>query len=430
MNTIKSKNMILNKSLRNICNGKKQFISIVILIFFAANTYSQSLSDYLEMSAQNNPEVKAAYARFEAAMQKSPQVSSLPDPSLTMSSFGRMIETRVGRQEARFSIMQMFPWFGTLSSKENAANLMAEAAFQNYVDNRNEIFFDVKSMYAELYELNRMIELEEQNLTILNTYKELAITKFKNGKGAMVDVIRIDIKRNESITNIQLLKDKNLPLQVTFNNILNRGVDEIINIPSSLSVGLNDYSISNDSLFIINPKLVKLDKQRESLEAEKIVAKKEGYPMIGLGLDYSIISKREVANLDMNGQDAIMPMLTVTLPIFRKKYKAAQKEVEFMLQATEYQQESVKNSLVSSFKIAKYDLEKAEKLIDLYKDQTGRTKQAIKLLLSTYSNSNTDFEEILRMNQDLLMYQTATATETKNQFTAQSKIDYLLSKEE
>jgi len=422
--------MILNKSLRNICNGKKQFISIVILIFFAANTYSQSLSDYLEMSAQNNPEVKAAYARFEAAMQKSPQVSSLPDPSLTMSSFGRMIETRVGRQEARFSIMQMFPWFGTLSSKENAANLMAEAAFQNYVDNRNEIFFDVKSMYAELYELNRMIELEEQNLTILNTYKELAITKFKNGKGAMVDVIRIDIKRNESITNIQLLKDKNLPLQVTFNNILNRGVDEIINIPSSLSVGLNDYSISNDSLFIINPKLVKLDKQRESLEAEKIVAKKEGYPMIGLGLDYSIISKREVANLDMNGQDAIMPMLTVTLPIFRKKYKAAQKEVEFMLQATEYQQESVKNSLVSSFKIAKYDLEKAEKLIDLYKDQTGRTKQAIKLLLSTYSNSNTDFEEILRMNQDLLMYQTATATETKNQFTAQSKIDYLLSKEE
>jgi len=422
--------MILNKSLRNICNGKKQFISIVILIFFAANTYSQSLSDYLEMSAQNNPEVKAAYARFEAAMQKSPQVSSLPDPSLTMSSFGRMIETRVGRQEARFSIMQMFPWFGTLSSKENAANLMAEAAFQNYVDNRNEIFFDVKSMYAELYELNRMIELEEQNLTILNTYKELAITKFKNGKGAMVDVIRIDIKRNESITNIQLLKDKNLPLQVTFNNILNRGVDEIINIPSSLLVGLNDYSISNDSLFIINPKLVKLDKQRESLEAEKIVAKKEGYPMIGLGLDYSIISKREVANLDMNGQDAIMPMLTVTLPIFRKKYKAAQKEVEFMLQATEYQQESVKNSLVSSFKIAKYDLEKAEKLIDLYKDQTGRTKQAIKLLLSTYSNSNTDFEEILRMNQDLLMYQTATATETKNQFTAQSKIDYLLSKEE
>ena len=422
--------MLIDSSSMRSWIGKKRMILLMFVALLFANGYSQSLSDYLTLAAQNNPDVKAAYAGFEAAMQKSPQVSSLPDPSLTMSAFGQMIETRVGRQEARFSLMQMFPWFGTLNAKESAANLMAEAAFQNYLDARNEIFLNVKSMYAELYELNKMIEFEEQNLSILNTYKELALTKFKNGKGAMVDVIRIDIKRNESITNIQLLKDKHVPLQVTFNNILNRGIDEIINVPSTLLIELNDYSFSSDSLLVFNPKLVKLDKQRSSLEAQKTVAKKEGYPMIGLGLDYSIISKREVANLDMNGQDAIMPMLTVTLPIFRKKYKAAQNEVDFLLQATDYQQESVLNNLVSSFKIAQYDFEKAEKLVALYNEQTKRTEQAIKLLLSNYSNSNTDFEEILRMNQDLLMYQTATATEIKKQFTAQSKIDYLLSKEE
>jgi len=430
MKTLIIINMLIDSLSRKFWIGKKRMILLMFVTLLFTNGYSQSLSEYLTLAAQNNPEVKAAYAGFEAAMQKSPQVSSLPDPSLTMSAFGQMIETRVGRQEARFSIMQMFPWFGTLSAKENAANLIAEASFQNYLDARNEIFLNVKSMYAELYELNKMIEFEEQNLSILNTYKELAITKFRNGKGAMVDVIRIDIKRNESITNIQLLKDKHVPLQVTFNNILNRGIDQIINIPSTLLIELNDNSLSSDSLFTFNPKLVKLDKQRGSLEAQKAVAKKEGYPMIGLGLDYSIISKREVANLDMNGQDAIMPMLTVTLPIFRKKYKAAQKEVDFMLQATEYQQESVRNSLVSSFKIAQYDFEKAAKLVELYNEQTKRTEQAINLLLSAYSNSNTDFEEILRMNQDLLMYQTATATETKKQFTAQSKIDYLLSKEE
>jgi len=98
-----------------------------IIAFYSINGQSQTLKDYLVIAAQNNPEVKAAYTEFEAAMQKSPQVSSLPDPSLTMSAFGRMIETRIGAQEARFSFMQMFPWFGTLSAKENAANLMAEA---------------------------------------------------------------------------------------------------------------------------------------------------------------------------------------------------------------------------------------------------------------------------------------------------------------
>ena len=69
------------------------------------------------MAAQNNPEMKSAYAHFEAAMQKSPQVVRCSDPTLTMSAFGRMVETRVGSQEARFSFMQMFPWFGTSAVK-------------------------------------------------------------------------------------------------------------------------------------------------------------------------------------------------------------------------------------------------------------------------------------------------------------------------
>ena len=403
---------------------------LFVLAFYSINGHSQTLQYYLVIAAQNNPEIKAAYSEFEAAMQKSPQVSSLPDPSLTMSTFGRMIETRIGAQEARFSFMQMFPWFGTLSTKENAANLMAEASFQKYVDTKNEVFLNVKKMYAEIYELNQMIQLEEKNLQILDTYRELSLSKFKSGKGAMVDVVRIDIKRSESSTNIQLLKDQNQPLQIGFNSMLNRDINEFINIPDFLPVDENLTSINRDSLFATNPKLLRLEKQKASFEAEQIIAKKEGYPMIGLGVDYSIISKRDVPDLEMNGQDAIMPMVTLTLPIFRKKYKAAQKEAELMVQATTYEKQAVENNLQASYSMANYNLLKAKRLKDLYKNQLESTNQAIKLLLAAYSNSGTDFEEILSMNQDLLMLETATVTANKNEFTAQSQIDYLLSKEE
>ena len=54
-------------------------------------TAQEDLEDYLQLAASNNPGVQAAYAQFEAALQKSPQVSSLPDPTLTVSAFGRMI---------------------------------------------------------------------------------------------------------------------------------------------------------------------------------------------------------------------------------------------------------------------------------------------------------------------------------------------------
>ena len=403
---------------------------LFVLVFYSINGQSQTLKDYLVIVAQNNPEVKAAYSEFEAAMQKSPQVSSLPDPSLTMSAFGTMIETRLGGQEARFTIMQMFPWFGTLAAKENAANLMAEASFQKYVDTKNEVFLNIKKMYAELYELNQMIQLEEKNLQILDTYRDLSLSKFKSGKGAMVDVVRIDIKRSESSTNIQLLKDQNQPLQIGFNSMLNRDINEFINIPDFLPADEIEISMKRDSLFAKNPKLLQLEKQKASYQAQQIIAKKEGYPMIGLGVDYSIISKRDVPDLEMNGQDAIMPMVTLTLPIFRKKYKAAQKEAELMVQATTYEKQAVENNLQASYSMANYNLLKAKRLKDLYKNQLESTGQAIKLLLAAYSNSGTDFEEILSMNQDLLMLETATVTANKNEFTAQSQIDYLLSKEE
>ena len=404
-------------------------VVLLLLLLCSMHATGQTLQEYLVMAAQNNPKIKAAYSQFEAAMQKSPQVSSLPDPTLTMSAFGRMIETRVGAQEARFSLMQMFPWFGTLSAKKDAANLMAEATFQNYVDTKNKVFLDVKKAYAELYELNKMIALEEKNLQILDRYRDLALSEFKNGKGAMVDVVRIDIKRNASITNIQLLKDQNHPLEVAFNSLLNRELDAFVNTPEALIINENIASLKSDSLFVSNPKLLSLDKKIASFEAQKTVAKKEGSPMIGVGLDYSIISKRDVPGLEMNGQDAIMPMLSVTLPIFRKKYNAKQKEADFMVESANYEKQAVKNKLQSSYSMASYNFLKAEKLKKLYKTQTESTQQAIKLLASAYSNSGTNFEEILRMNQDLLMLQTATVTANKNQFIAQSTVEYLLSKD-
>ena len=264
----------------------------------------------------------------------------------------------------------------------------------------------------------------------MDDYRELALSKFKSGKGAMVDVVRIDINRNERETKIQLLKDQNKPLQIEFNSMLNRGFDEIVIIPNELPLIESEISLKQDSLFISNPKLLGLDKKIASFEVEKVVAQKAGYPMIGLGLDYSIISKRNVPDLEMNGQDAIMPMVSVSLPIFRKKYKAKQNEVDFMLQAANFEKQSVKNNLQSTYSVAVYNFSKAKTLRDLYKRQTQSTKQAITLLIAAYSNSGTDFEDILRMNQDLLMLQSEIISANKNQFIAQSTLDYLISNQE
>ena len=76
-----------------------------------------------------------------------------------------------------------------------------------------------------------------------------------------------------------------------------------------------------------------------------------------------------------------------------------------MMQATTFEKQAIKNNLQTSYSMANYNISKAKTLKALYIKQTESTQQAISLLIAAYSNSGTDFEEILRMNQDLLMLQ-------------------------
>ena len=118
-------------------------------------------------------------------------------------------------------------------------------------------------------------------------------------------------------------------------------------------------------------------------------------------------------------------MFSVSLPIFRKKYKAAEREAELMQEAAIHNKEARENQLLSEFEQTIYDLNKADKLLKLYKRQIESSNQANRLLVSAFSNNDGDFEEVLQMNQDILMLKTQQIEALKTGFTAQAKMDYL-----
>lgn len=392
--------------------------------------HAQNLNTYLKITAENNPKLLSAYAEFEAAMQRAPQLASMPDPSLTMSAFGRMVETRLGAQEARFSLMQMFPWFGTLQAKEDAALLMAEASFQKYLNLRNEVFFDMKSVYAEMYALDKTIQLKEENLKILDSYRELALSGFRSGNSPMVNVVKVDIQRDAALTEIELLREQSKPLQIQLNLMMRREPLAPITVQDTLIFGNTQVQADTAGLFQTHPTVTGLEKQRLAYGIQEKVAQKEGLPMVGLGVDYSIISKRTDANPEMNGQDAIMPMVSVTLPIFRKKIKAARREAELMRESIVQQQTAQENELRNSYELAVYELNRASKLLNLYERQLESSRQASKLLISAFGNSTGNFEEVLQMNQDIIMYQSQKIDAIKAAIIAEAKLEYLFSKNE
>lgn len=405
-----------------------RYILTVSMLLSCFLIRAQNLDDYYKIAAGSNPGLQAKYKEFESALQKIPQVKTLPDPTLSVSAFGQMTQTRVGQQMARFTLSQMFPWFGTLKAQGDAAALMAEAKYQEFLDARNQLYYQVAAAYFPLYELHAWINIEQENVQILESYKSIATIKFQNGKSTMVGVLRVDIMLKDATTSLNILNQRKRPLETRFNKLLNRDETESIVVSDSLGLPVITDDYRKDSLLVNNPLLTELDLKIKASEASERVAIKQGMPKLGVGFEYIIVAPRTDASVPQNGQDAYMPMLTVSLPIFRSAYRAKQSESRFMQESFTLKKQDLTNRLTTNYEMTLFDLQKQRDLIQLYDEQILTSKQSLNLLFTAYGNSGEDFEEVLRMQQQLLQYQKMKASALAEIHVALTEMDYITSK--
>jgi cobalt-zinc-cadmium efflux system outer membrane protein len=408
----------------------KNRIAVFLILGIALSPYAtqaQHLDEYLKFAAENNAGLKAKYAEFEASMQRIDQVNTLSNPTFSFGYFISPVETRVGPQRMKFSLSQMFPWFGTLDAKEDIAAKLAESKFQEFIAFKLGLYRDVKDAYFPLIELNEHIRLQEQNLTLLTAYKELATIQFANGKGTMVDVLRIDLQIEDVESEIMLLKQCLKPLRAHFNQLLNRDSDAMIEL-DTLNYTAGNRTFSVDSLFTNNPEITSFDLKINAVSKQGELAKLSGLPSIGLGLDYVVVSKRNTGTVADDGKDILMPMATVSLPIFRSQYKAAANESSYLKNALELNKQQYENKQNSAFAQAQYKLSAATELIKLYKSEINTQSTILDLLYTSYSTSGKDFVELIRAQQLLIKYKLRLSSEMTNYNIAISQLEYLTNK--
>lgn len=407
----------------------KSVVNIIILVLLGNTVgYAQTLDDYFKIAAEHNPGLQVKYKDFEAALQRVPQVSSLPDPTFSFGYFISPVETRVGPQQARFSLTQMFPWFGTLKAQGDAAALMAEAKYQSFVDARNRLYYQMAAAYYPLYELREWKRIEQENIDILQSFKTIANAKFENSNGTMVDVLRVDIMLKDAQTSLGILNNKEKPLLTGFNKLLNRDEDNQVLIMDSLGIETLPDHFRKDSLLTNHPALNALDLRIKASEAREEVAYKQGLPRLGVGLDYVMVGERTDADVSDNGRNALMPMVSVSIPIFRSKYRASVKEAQLMQEGYTLQKQEYANNLTSGYEMVWFQIQQQSDLIALYVQQTLESEQALNLLFSAYANSGQEFEEVLRMQQQLLKYEKMKATAQVQYHIVLAQLNYLTAK--
>lgn len=408
-------------------------IIIIILSLLVLNVHAQKeLDGYLKLGAENNPGLKAKFAEYNAALEKVPQVGTLPDPTLSFGYFITPVETRVGPQQAKFGVMQMFPWFGTLGAKEDVVIQQAKVKYEAFEETKSKLFFDIKSAYYNLYFVQKGIAITRENIAILNTFQQLALIKVETGKSSVVDEMRIEMEKNELENQLAYLLDTKWVLEVNFNKLLNQPVETSITVPDDLWDESLAYSkeILLDSISNQNHMIKQLDFKMASFQKQEIAAHKMGGPKISIGMDYILIgnSDNPMAGNE-SGKDAILfPKIGITVPLYRKKYKAMIKEASLNIEATQFQKEDNQNQLTILFEKGHKEYKDGERRIALFQKQLKLAEKSLAILLTAYSNNGQNFEEVLRMERKVLKYALELDKAKADKNAAVAFINYLTGK--
>jgi len=371
---------------------------------FSWSSFSQSLEDLQHLAAENNLELKAQFKRFEAQLEDITQAKSWQDPNLSFGYFISPIETRVGPQIARFSLTQKLPWFGTYKAKGDIAAFRAEAEFEKFQDQKLKLFLNVAQKYYDLLALRYITELETKQLDILENLKVIVESNYKNNKARLVDILRVDLEMDKQLSTIQVLKDQGQVFVTQLNQLMDRQLNTPVQILNPKQILEQNESIEIDSMVRNHPRLEAIRKLKASNEAESVLAKKEAMPQFGLGLDYAIIQDRNVQNAEA-GQDAIMPMLSVSLPIFGKKNKSRKKAVSLQGESIEFQLENEESRLETEIQVALYKQDELFSLLSLYDKQLLSLKDILQLSETALANASMGIEEVLRLQEERLLYE-------------------------
>ncbi len=412
-------------------NKIMKLIPALLMIILISNTgYAQKeLDQYLIIAGKNNADLKAKFDQYRAALEKVPQVGALPDPQLMFGYFIQPVETRMGPQRATVSLTQAFPWFGTLKTQKVASGLMAKAEFEMFEDAKVKLYSEVKATYYKLYFLGKAIDITNENLSLLNTYRQLAQTNFEAGRSGFVDVLRVQMEYEDLNNKLYYLRDSREPLMTKFSELLNTKMDSTVSLPDTLwseSIDIPKASIQ-DSILANNLSLKKLDLENDSYASQTEAARKMGDPSFSLGFTYIDIGPRTDVTMAGNGKDAfIFPQIGIRIPLFRDKYRAMVKENQFRQESVSFTKQDTENKLKTGLEQVYRDYTDAVRRVDLYRKQYGYARQSLNLLVTSYSTDGRNFEEVIRMERRLLFYELELEKARVEQNTFAANINYLM----
>ena len=326
----------------------------------------------MDSAIERHPALLASRAHHQAALQRIPQVTALPDPTLNVSQALRSVETRVGSQTGGITVTQSLPWFGARDLRGRVALSEADAQFLRLQAEEREVIARVKRTFYDIAYLDAALRLLEEERSLLGHYETLARARYATGQGLQQAVIRLQAELTRISDRERQLARQRRTLAVNLNTLCARSPETAVpQVPA-----IEPPAVSLDRAHLLDLG----ERHRQELRAASalIEASQDAVELAGMNfrprftasLALMNVAGRDPADVlgtlpPDNGKNSLNVSVGVSLPVWKESYRAGVEEAGHRLTANRRRLEEAQDAMENAVELALIRVETIEEQLAL-----------------------------------------------------------------
>ena len=414
---------------------KRTSVSLLALIP-ALSIYAQEarsiapadLGALLSEAEANNPALRAATARLEAARRVPSQVQTLPDPEASIGYLNDGVSRlNLGDSESStlaFTWTQEVPYPGKLRRSGDVATSDVEISGKELDRIRLEIRSMVKIEYADLYRLDRTQGILEDTRSVLDSLAQAARRRYEVGQGIQESVLKAQTEILRLEVELARVAQDRKATEARLNAALGRLANTAIGPATSLPAGTlpADPETLADAAVNVSPAVAALEAAVRRGEAWTQRARLDLKPDFIWSASYQ----------NRGGLDPMVAgMFGLRLPIYRaRKQEQAVLQAESELAAARHDLTDLQLRTRSSVRELVSRIQRAERVLALL-DQgvIPQARGALESARVSYSVGRLGFLDLLNDLIVLLNARTDLAAQESERVQSLSELEPLLSRD-
>ncbi len=373
-----------------------------------------TLREAAYFAVENNPQVIAAYAEWETAVEKITIARSLPDPKLTFQAYIQNSLTSLMP-----GLMTDIPGFGKRAARAVAATVEGRAKYFQFATTVQQTAFEVQKSYYPLHFLDAKLSVNRQTLALLAELEALARAQNEVGQARLQDVLKAQIEQQKLQTETTNLEDSRNLMLAQFKAALGlrpgQADPPVPAEPDFSDRKLDDQKLLADALKE-NPGVKELETEILAAEANITVASKEKMPDFSAGLQAEVYEP-----------PFYWPQASISLPIWRDKLAAERAAAEAGVRGARARLTAGQIALAVDFAEQSYLLRESDRELALLRESLlPRARLSLEIARAAYRSSRVDFLNLIDDERSLLNFQLDEIAAQTQREIARSKLTLLI----